>query len=53
MKQYIGKVMKGNRVTIPKDIVEQLKLDKIQWIALWVEDGKIFLQPCEIVPTGI
>jgi antitoxin component of MazEF toxin-antitoxin module len=48
MKQHILKIMKGHRVTIPKEVIKEMGLEKIEWIALSIDGNRILLQPCEI-----
>jgi len=40
------KLLKGNRITIPKEVVEALQLE--EFAVLTVEGNKIILQPAKV-----
>jgi len=42
------KVMKGRRITIPKEVVVALELEKADYATLSVEDGRIVLKPVKV-----
>lgn len=44
--RYIMKLLKGNRITIPKEVVEALELE--EFAVLTVEGNKIILQPAKV-----
>jgi len=49
-KEYVRKFIGGNRITIPKEVVE--KLHFVEYVILTVEDNKIVIRPAEVVVYG-
>lgn len=46
-KRYVVKLMKANRITIPKEVVRKLHLE--EYAVLTVEDNKIVIRPAKVV----
>jgi len=50
MKEYVGKILKENRFTIPKEVMRMLNLKEGNFLIIKVEDfTKIILKKGDIV----
>jgi len=47
-KEEIVKVTTGNRITLPKWVMEEIGLKIGDWLAIFEEEGKVIVIPVEL-----